>query len=90
MLIPFPNDETYAVGFVTGDTPEVLKEGSLPLTDFAIFVPTAPHPMSGYVLLAPKKIVRHVDVSVEDAFKFLISCGVIHPGEAVPSSEDKK
>lgn len=90
VLIPFPHDEAYAVGFVTGDTPEVLKGGNLPLTDFAIFVPTAPHPMSGYVLLAPKKIVRHVDVSVEDAFKFLISCGVIHPGEAVPSKSEIK
>jgi len=56
-------------------------------TDLAVFVPTAPHPMSGFVLLTPQKIVIPVDVSVEDAFKFLISCGVIHPGESIPSKD---
>lgn len=84
VLVPFPNHESYAVGFVTGNTPESLKDGDKPLTDLVIFVPTAPHPMSGYVLLAPKKIVKPVDVSVEDAFKFLISCGVMHPHEKKP------
>lgn len=90
VLIPFPHEDAYAVGFVTGDTPPALKGDKFPVTDFAIFVPTAPHPMSGYVLLAPKKIVRHVDVSVEDAFKFIISCGVIHPGEALPKENPQK
>lgn len=86
VLLPFPHNEALAIGFVTGDTPDVFK-GYKIHTDLAIFVPTAPHPMSGFVLLTPKKIVTPVDVSVEDAFKFLISCGVIHPGEAVPSAE---
>jgi len=90
VLLPFPHDHALAIGFVTGDTPESLKKEGLPETDLVIFVPTAPHPMSGYVLLAPKKIVRHVDVSVEDAFKFLISCGALHPGESPPSQQEKK
>ncbi len=89
VLLPFPHEDALAIGFVTGDTPPLLKEGK-PQTDFVVFVPTAPHPMSGFVLLVPKKIVRPVDVSVEDAFKFLISCGVIHPGETPPAEEGKK
>jgi uncharacterized membrane protein len=88
VLLPFPHNEAFAVGFVTGDTPKILREG-MPPTDLAVFVPTAPHPMSGFVLLVPKNTVRPVDVSVEDAFKFLISCGVIHPGEELPSSQKK-
>lgn len=85
VLLPFPHDQALAIGFVTGDTPPHLKTDKAQ-TDLAIFVPTAPHPMSGFVLLAPKKITLPVDVSVEDAFKFLISCGVIHPGEEPPAS----
>lgn len=81
VLVPFPHQEVLSIGFLTGETPEALKKDNA-LTDFAIFVPTAPHPMSGFVLLTPKQLVRPVDVSVEDAFKFLISCGVIHPGES--------
>jgi uncharacterized membrane protein len=80
VLIPFPHSEALTMGFVTGNTPELFNRGSIQ-TDFIVFIPTAPHPISGYLLFAPKKIVRHVDVSVEDAFKFLISCGVLHPGK---------
>jgi len=86
VLLPFPHAEALAVGFVTSETPAIFKDTPF-ATDLAIFVPTAPHPMSGFVLLTPKKIVLPTDVPVEDAFKFLISCGVIHPGESLPSSE---
>ncbi|MBY0528718.1 MAG: DUF502 domain-containing protein [Rhabdochlamydiaceae bacterium] len=82
VLVPFPHQDTYSIGFVTGDIPARFREKTG--TEIAVFVPTAPHPMSGYVLLTPKKMVLPVDVSVEDAFKFLISCGVIHPGESKP------
>jgi uncharacterized membrane protein len=44
--------------------------------------------MSGFVLLMPKKIALPVDVSVEDAFKYLISAGVLHPGEKTPSEKE--
>jgi uncharacterized membrane protein len=83
VLLPFPHQDVLAVGFVTGETPPICNQKDIPHTDLAVFVPTAPHPMSGFVLLTPKNIVLPVDVSVEDAFKFLISCGVIHPGESL-------
>ncbi len=78
ILIPFPSPDTYSVGFVTGDVPASFKS-FIPQTDLTVFVPTAPHPMSGYILFCPKKAIQSVDVSVEDTFKFLLSCGVIQP-----------
>lgn len=89
VLLPFPHENALTIGFVTGDTPFILKGEDKPKTDLAVFVATAPHPMSGYVLFVPKEITHSVDVSVEDAFKFLISCGVILPGEKTPSEEQK-
>jgi uncharacterized membrane protein len=88
VLIPFPNENTHAVGFITGQVPEAFKKFSQ-TSDLSVFVPTSPQPVSGFVLLTPKKYVHAVDVSVEDAFKFLVSCGVIHPGEHLPSEESK-
>lgn len=88
VLVPFPHNESLAIGFVTGDAPTSLKQKS-PLTELAVFVPTAPHPMSGFILLMPKNIALPVDVSVEDAFKFLISAGVLHPGDRTPPEEKK-
>lgn len=79
VLVPFPSDATYSVGFITSDVPEVLKK-VIPNTDVTVFVPTAPHPISGYVLFCAKKATHPVDISVEDTFKFLLSCGVIQPG----------
>lgn len=80
VLLPFPHHEARTLAFVTGNTPPALQKAGLAATDLVVFVPTAPHPISGYVLLVPKSIVHPVDISVEDAFKFLISCGVILPG----------
>ena len=90
VLIPFPNQDSLAIGLVTGETPAIFNQGGIPKTELAVFVPTAPHPMSGFVLLVQKKMVFPVDVSVEDAFKFLISCGVVHPGEHIPTKDQEK
>jgi uncharacterized membrane protein len=77
-LIPFPSSETYSVGFITGDVPAVLQS-VIPHADVTVFVPTAPHPMSGYLLFCSRKSLHSIDVSVEDTFKFLLSCGAIQP-----------
>jgi uncharacterized membrane protein len=66
------------VGFVTGDVPQDLKD-IIPSIDVTVFIPTAPHPISGYVLFCDRKSLKSTDVSVEDTFKFLVSCGVLHP-----------
>ena len=78
ILIPFPSKDTYSVGFVTGDVPQDLKD-IIPSIDVTVFIPTAPHPISGYVLFCDRKSLKSTDVSVEDTFKFLVSCGVLHP-----------
>lgn len=81
VLVPFPHKDAFALGFVTSETlPEIFTKHAPDLA-IAVFVPTAPHPMSGFILLTPKNLSYPVEVSVEDAFKFLISCGVIHPPE---------
>ena len=79
VLVPFPSPETYSVGFITSNIPESLKK-IIPQTDITVFVPTAPHPISGYVLFCAQKETLPVELSVEDTFKFLLSCGVIQPG----------
>ncbi|MBS0620454.1 MAG: DUF502 domain-containing protein [Verrucomicrobia bacterium] len=87
VLVPFPHPALHSIGFITAETPEIFRSQGQG-TDLAIFVPTAPHPMSGFVLLCPKDYATPVPVSTEDAFKFLISCGVIHPGEQIPSKKE--
>ncbi len=74
VLIPFPHKDSWAIGLTTSDVPKAFKE-QVPEIEIAVFVPTSPHPMSGFVLLTPQKLIKPIDLSAEDAFKYIISCG---------------
>lgn len=88
VLVPFPHKDAFALGFVTSEVlPEIFTKQA-PIAEVAVFVPTAPHPMSGFILLTPRHLSYPVEVSIEDAFKFLISCGVIHPSEQKPQTQN--
>jgi len=84
VLVPFSGENTHALGFVTGNVPEKLQQAINQL-DVSVFVPTCPHPISGFLLLTPKKNAIDVDLTTEDVFKFLLSCGTMHPGETPPT-----
>lgn len=78
VMIPFAGPGNYCVGFLAGHAPEEcqtkIKESLL-----SIFTPTAPHPISGFLFLVPEKDVQDIDLSNEDAVKFIVSCGLIVP-----------
>lgn len=78
VLVPFPNPETFSLGFVTRETLPTF-----PNTDQAetvvVFVPTAPNPTSGFIMMFKASEVHYIDMKVKEAFKTIISCGVIYP-----------
>ncbi|NNM43848.1 MAG: DUF502 domain-containing protein [Chlamydiae bacterium] len=73
-LLPFPSKSTKALGLITQDIPHILKQVA-PELEVGIFVPTAPHPISGFILFTSKKEIQPVPITVEQTFKFIISCG---------------
>lgn len=87
-LVPFPNSDALAIGLVTGEVPDELKPFAKE-AELTVFVPTSPHPISGFLLLYPQKLVKPIDVSTEDAFKFIISCGSSHFSHPLPSDTPK-
>lgn len=72
-LVPFPHPDTKSIGLVTREGIRSTDGSSL----VAVFVPTTPNPTSGFMMLFDKKELTYVDMNVEDAFKYIISCGVI-------------
>ena len=80
-LIEYPRKGIWAIGFISTSTKgEVLtKANTGPMT--SVFVPTTPNPTSGFLLLFPTKDVIELDMTVEDAAKFVISAGLVYPGE---------
>jgi len=74
VMVPFPSRDSLSIGFVTKeDLPPVKNTEPL----IAIFVPTTPNPTSGFLMMFEPKDVTYLDMSVEDALKYIVSCGMI-------------
>ena len=78
VLVPFPNKDTYTVGLVTRDALPFANNAN-PQDVVAVFVPTTPNPTSGFLMMYDKKELVPLPLSVEEAFKYVVSCGVIKP-----------
>lgn len=78
VLVPFPSPNEYCLGLLSGEPPKACQE---PHEEelATVLLPTAPHPISGYLLIFKKKDVIEIKMSVEDAIKFTVSCGIVHP-----------
>jgi uncharacterized membrane protein len=77
VLVQFPHPRSRAVAFVTGEQTSLDKERLI-----SVFVPTTPIPTSGFLLLVPESDVTHLDMSVADGIKFIISLGAISPEQS--------
>lgn len=76
VVVRFPNPETFSIGLVTRDNiPSPDKSSDEPLV--AVFVPTTPNPTSGFLVMFKESELIYINMKVEDAFKYIISCGVI-------------
>lgn len=76
VLVPFPGIDNYSVGLVTGDPISGLPH-SKGDDVISVFVPTTPNPTSGFMMLFSVKDVVFLDMKVEDALKYILSCGVV-------------
>ena len=86
VLVEFPARGHYMVGFVTRDVAAGLvhPEGTL-----AVFIPTSPNPTSGALLFLPESSVLATSMTTEEAFKIVLSGGVVAPeglGRVQPES----
>ena len=80
MLVEYPREGLFSVGFVTGIVgPSLQTEPDKPL--LSVFIPTAPNPTTGWYTLVPEGSVKDLDISVEDAFRTIISAGIVNPDD---------
>lgn len=80
VLVEFPQPGQWTLAFVVGEPSGVVAEALMAREWLTIYVPTAPNPTSGYVLMMPAERVRDLDVTVDEALKFHVSLGVVDPG----------
>lgn len=80
VLVEYPREGQFALGFVTGVLGSALQAGfNEPM--LSVFIPTAPNPTTGWYAVVPETSVRDLNLSVEDAFRTIISAGIVNPDE---------
>ena len=79
LLVQYPREGAWTIAFLTG------KPGGAPARHLdgdyiSVYVPTTPNPTSGFFLMLPRQDVIELEMSVDDALKYIISMGVVAPG----------
>jgi uncharacterized membrane protein len=78
VLVEYPRKGLWTMGFVTGKVSPQLQ-AHLQQEVTSVFIPTTPNPTSGWYTVVPQQEVIDIDISIEDAFKVLISGGIVSP-----------
>ncbi len=75
VLFEYPRRGTWTLGFLAGDVPfDYDREPA-----HSIFIPPAPNPTTGFMLIVPREDIKHTDLTVEAAFQMIVSAGVAVP-----------
>ena len=78
VLVEYPRKGSWAVGFATKEnTGEIIAKTNINLVN--VFVPTTPNPTSGFLLMIPKDDLIYLDMTFEEASKFIVSAGTSKP-----------
>ena len=80
LLVQWPREGMWTIAFLTG-TPSGGVANHLPPDCIAVYVPTTPNPTGGYFVIVARKNVIELDMSVDQALKYVISMGVAPPQE---------
>ena len=74
VLLQYPRNGVWAVGFATKENEGLIKN-KVKEDLINVFVPTTPNPTSGFLLMVPKKDLIYLDITFEQASKFIVSAG---------------
>ncbi len=83
VLVQYPHQGSWTIAFVTG-RPSGEVAAYLEGEHVSLYVPTTPNPTSGFFLMMPRSQVRRLQMSVDEALKYIISMGVVAPPPPAP------
>ncbi|PMB51473.1 hypothetical protein CEN39_15055 [Fischerella thermalis CCMEE 5201] len=83
ILVEYPRQGIWAIAFVTGVVSNDIQANmSSPM--LSIFIPTTPNPTTGWYAVVPEDEVVNLSMSIEDAFKIIVSGGIVSPNTPLP------
>jgi len=78
VVVDIPKTGIYMIGFLPSQEADIFSNRGKNTDVFHILIPASPNPTSGFLILAERKNVHPIDMSIEDGFKAVISLGVFH------------
>ncbi|HET6520300.1 MAG TPA: DUF502 domain-containing protein [Geminicoccaceae bacterium] len=78
VLVEYPRRDLWAIGFVTGPTKGEVQDQT-PDDMVNVFLPTTPNPTSGFLLFVPRHDLIHLNMTIEEGIKLVISGGIVSP-----------
>lgn len=83
ILVEYPRRGVWALGFVTGNmSHEIQSQMTRPM--LSVFIPKTPNPTTGWYAIVPEDEVINISMPIEDAFKVVISGGIVSPNSSLP------
>lgn len=83
VLLEYPRREMWSIAFVTGAISNQIQE-NMERPMLSVFIPTTPNPTTGWYAIVPEDDVINLSISIEDAFKIVVSGGIVASGSGVP------
>lgn len=88
LLVEYPRKGCWSIGLLTGLATGELS-GHVDQEHISVFIPTTPNPISGFILIVPRAEVVELRMTVDEALKYIISMGVVVPGEAAEQAQQQ-
>lgn len=89
VLVQYPREGSWTIAFLTG-VPGGDVKNHLTGDYISVYVPTTPNPTSGFFLMMPKADAIELDMTVDEALKYIVSMGVVAPEYVVAASKNLK
>ena len=83
VAVEYPRKGIWSLGLVTGQAPKRLQEHLNTEEVVSVFMPSSPTPLTGYVICILKSDVVELSISIDEAFRFIISGGVLKPSDKI-------
>lgn len=79
-LVEYPSKGIWSIGFVTSDAAKEIEKKTAKKKMINIFIANTPTPATGFLIVVPANRIKLLDMKIDDAFKYIISAGVLKPG----------
>lgn len=78
-VVEYPRKGIYSIGFVTSNAAAVIRKKTRGKKMINVFIPNTPTPATGFLIIVPAREVKLLDMRIDDAFKYVVSGGVLQP-----------